>query len=95
MAMSGPPLWSRMKYVSHIRFTAMKFHTSIPVPQRMNPTDFGDLTFPLAHVTMKLTFVLLSKISEQLDRLPYNLVQTLAFLSGYTVITVHHSCTGC
>ncbi len=29
--------------------TAMKFHTDIHSPQRMNPTDFGDpLSFPLA-----------------------------------------------
>lgn len=42
-------------------FTILKFGTGIPVPHRMNPTDFGDtLTFPFI-ARIKLTFVVLNK----------------------------------
>ena len=43
----SPPLWSTLKYFNEIGWIAMKFFTDIHVPQRINPTNVGDLlTFP-------------------------------------------------
>lgn len=44
----GPPLWSRLNISTTTERIEMKFCTDICVLQRKKPTDFGDLTFPLA-----------------------------------------------
>lgn len=52
---------------------AMKLHTGIHVPQRVNPLDFGDFS---STAIMRLTFLRRSEISWQLsDGLPWNLLK--------------------
>lgn len=79
MAVCCPPQFGPEEKISPtILWIAMKFSPNIRGSQRMNCHHFVDLTDFTSSTNMRLTFVTLSEISQQvLDGLPYSCPATL------------------